>query len=256
VGSGRGPVILIGLLLLTGPVRAAESPPAAAADQPFEPPTVSFADGLVTVEADEVPLDQLLHSIADEAEVELHGEVVEPRPVTVRLDGVPIRQAIDRLLVDQNFTMRYRADGTLEWITLRGPSMERTTPAQRRRPPRVQNLETQLARTQIAVPPDLQAQMGGARVSLSRFLRGIIRIPGPNVRRIAMQMFLNTVERNSDMRAALRGMNPQAIQSFGRRYLGNRGDELVRYLSNHARDPAVRTRAKTAVARIDGPAGG
>jgi len=234
--------ILLAATLAGADVTPALEPPA---------PSVSFDDGLVSVEADGVPLDELLAAIGEASGVAIRGEVLDPRPVTVWLDGVPLREAVDRLLRRQNFTMRYRADGTLRWITLRGATLE-PRPA---RAERVQSFSTLVARGSIDVPPSLQPRFGAARVRLSRFLRTAGRLPEPALRRVCLHLFLNAVQRDAAMRGALRAMNVHRLDQFAQRYFGGRSRELVEFLSTQSADPGVRLRAKMA-ARWTGAATG
>jgi len=251
VAHGFGVAVLAGVLL-TAALAAAEVAPEAPAAGRFAPPLVSFDDGLVTVEAEAVPLDELLDAISEVSGVAIRGDVLDPRPVTVRLDAVPLRQAVDRLLRHQNFTMRYRADGTLRWITLRGASLA----AQPARAERLQSFSTLVARGVIDVPPSLEPRFGAARVRLSRFLRTAGRIAEAPLRRLCLRLFLNVVERDAAMRGALRALNVQRLDQFAHRHFGGRSSELVEFLSTQSADPGVRARAKMAARWVGAATGG
>src|SRR5262249_19728828 len=80
-------------------------------------PTVTVRDGKVTAALQQAPIDEVIDAIADETGAELRG-VAPEREVTLRLDAVPVEDALERLLGSPGFTLTYDADGNLKRIEL------------------------------------------------------------------------------------------------------------------------------------------
>jgi hypothetical protein len=75
--------------------------------QAVSPGQIRCANDRVSVALDGVPLASALQAIAAAAGARLHGEVARPSDVTVVFDALPLRDALPRLLGDQNFTLTY-----------------------------------------------------------------------------------------------------------------------------------------------------
>ena len=91
---------------------------------------VAYDDDRLTVHAEKVPLADVVREIGRQSGAEIVGEVRKPREVTRQFDGVPLFDALVRLLGEQNFTLRYGSEGKLRKISLLGePLAAQTTPA-------------------------------------------------------------------------------------------------------------------------------
>jgi hypothetical protein len=91
---------------------------------------VAYDDDRLTVHADRVPLADVVREIGRQSGAEIVGEVRKPRDVTRQFERVPLVDALARLLGEQNFTLRYGAEGKLRKISLLGePLAAQTTPA-------------------------------------------------------------------------------------------------------------------------------
>ena len=87
---------------------------ARAATEP-SPPRVVVRDGKVTARLEQAPLAAALAAIAQETGAEVRGEVLNPRPVTLELDAVPLEDALER-------AGRCRTVGVLHLVRGRLPS--------------------------------------------------------------------------------------------------------------------------------------
>jgi hypothetical protein len=101
-------------------------------------PLLAYREERLSVSLQRVPLADVMAMFARESGVEIDGEFDGTREVTHRFDGVPIAQALDRLLGDQNFTLTYAEDGRLRRLQLHGLAAPRRPirpPPIARRPP-------------------------------------------------------------------------------------------------------------------------
>ena len=93
-----------------------------------EPCVVAYDDDRLTVHAEKVPLADVVREIGRQSGAEIVGEVRKPREVTRQFDGVPLFDALVRLLGEQNFTLRYGSEGKLRRISLLGEPLAATAP--------------------------------------------------------------------------------------------------------------------------------
>jgi hypothetical protein len=125
----RGSVVLLGVLL-GAPTWALPAD---------VPPLLTYREERLSVRLERVPLADVMAMLASESGAEVDGELDGAREVTNRFDAVPIAQALDRLLGDQNFTLTYGEDGRLLRVRLHGLAAPRRPvrpPAATYRPPR------------------------------------------------------------------------------------------------------------------------
>ncbi|TMB18058.1 MAG: hypothetical protein E6J71_13305 [Deltaproteobacteria bacterium] len=105
---------------------------AAGADAGSPPHLLDYHDDRLTVHVQEVPLTEVVTEIARQSGADLRGQVCRPRDVSAAFEGEPLAAALERLLGEQNFTLRYGRDGQLQVIQLLGPPEARaasSTPA-------------------------------------------------------------------------------------------------------------------------------
>ena len=81
---------------------------------------VTYDADQVTVHARRVALADVVREIGRQSGAEVVGHVRKPRDVSQEFDGVPLVEALARLLEEQNFTLRYGPEGKLRTITLLG----------------------------------------------------------------------------------------------------------------------------------------
>jgi hypothetical protein len=222
---------------------------------PPSPPLVRYADGHVTVRADGAPLSGILERLADAASMRLRGEVVSDRLVTLRVTDVPLRQAVERLLVDQNFTLRYGADGQPRRLTLRGQPIVR--PPSRGRTGRVaqSGRAPLLFRQRFGSHPPLRiggilaGALGGAEARLPRIARATAD-RNPAIRRAAMRRMLTAIEVDPLLRTGFEAMTVHDLAAFARANALQYAPELTSFLAVHAGDGGVRRRARAALTSV------
>jgi len=114
---------LLALLVTAFPVTAS----GAEAGSPRR--VLDYRDDRVTLHVREVPLTEVLAEIARQSGAELRGQVCKPREVSAAFEGQPLVPALERLLGEQNFTLRYGPDGQLRMIQLLGQPQAPVAPS-------------------------------------------------------------------------------------------------------------------------------
>jgi hypothetical protein len=133
VGSSKSyvmrPVVpmLLGAVIAAAPVSAGDPP----APEVVPVPEVRYHDGRLTVYAAGALRADVLAAVEREAGISLAGSVLDARPVNKRFENVPLAEALDRLLGDQNFVLFYQ-DGRPHRVELGGLAQPRV-----RRSPRL-----------------------------------------------------------------------------------------------------------------------
>src|SRR5262245_10302812 len=84
------------------------------------PPHVDYRDDRVTLRASESALKDILDELGKQSGAEVRGQPAETGPVTLQLEAVPVREALERLLGERSFTLRYGEQGRLKAIELKG----------------------------------------------------------------------------------------------------------------------------------------
>ena len=105
---------------------------------------VAYSGDRLTVHAHGVPVTEIVAEIGRQTHAEIIGVVSKPRDVNQDVEAAPLVEALGRLLVDQNFTLRYGQSGELRTIRLLGeaaptkpsppPVAESPEPASKRPP--------------------------------------------------------------------------------------------------------------------------
>src|SRR5258706_2669850 len=111
--------LLVGVWLVSAPVWATTEGDLGT-PAPVAGPTVRYRDDKLSVDAHDVGLGALLKAIARESGAELVGAPRTERPVTVSFENIPLKEALERLVGAQNFTLKYQDGGALKAIELRG----------------------------------------------------------------------------------------------------------------------------------------
>jgi hypothetical protein len=87
-------------------------------------PAVEYADGRITADLKDADLSEVLGEITKQAKLEVRGTPTAQR-LSVRLEAVPLVDALSRLLQGQSFALTYDQAGELKGVRFLRPS---TTP--------------------------------------------------------------------------------------------------------------------------------
>jgi hypothetical protein len=89
---------------------------------------VRYRNDKLSVNVTDMPLTDVLKELGRKSGAEIKGEVRQPRNVTTEFEDVPLTEALERLLGEQNFTLTYGDDGGLKTVELRGGPEAPTKP--------------------------------------------------------------------------------------------------------------------------------
>src|SRR5689334_1934828 len=103
-----------------GAKEAAKEPAKEPEKEAAKPPTVRYRDDKVSVDLHEAPVETVLQVLAKESGAELVGSTRAEHPLTMSFEDVPLKEALERLVGAQNFTLKYDEHGKLRAIELRG----------------------------------------------------------------------------------------------------------------------------------------
>jgi hypothetical protein len=92
---------------------------------------VRYRDDKLTLRVDKMQVADILKEVARKSGAEIKGNVREPREISGQFDAVPLRDALPRLLGEQNFTLTYGEKGRLKTIELLGGPEEPLEPKQK-----------------------------------------------------------------------------------------------------------------------------
>jgi hypothetical protein len=98
---------------------AALSVPAGA--KPLE--LLEYKDDRVTMRAEDTPLADIIDALKRQSGAELHGTAPE-KTITLSLDNVPLRDALQRMLGEESFALTYGDKDKLKKLELRGGPSE------------------------------------------------------------------------------------------------------------------------------------
>ncbi len=211
--------------------------PAGAADIPA---TMRYEDGRLTVRLEGVPLDRVVEMLGSETGVEFRGELLDWRDVTKRFDGVPLPEALDRLLGRQNFILRYGADGRPRVVELQGLSQPRPVAKAGAKQPQPNALTLLKAAPPVPLSPVLRGALRVDTARPTRLLRAALHEPDAAVRLEAGRAFLASVESNALVRAALARADPASLTPLVRSAPPERVDALLADLGRRSHDPLLR----------------
>src|SRR5262245_34445678 len=125
--AARIAAVLCALALPAGSLRAADEPPAGAAETP-PGRVITYRDDALTVRLSNVSVTEVLDEIGRQANAEIRGGVVNERTVSTEFEAVPLPEALHRLLGDQNFALVYGDGDHLRAIKLLGGPQQVTKP--------------------------------------------------------------------------------------------------------------------------------
>jgi hypothetical protein len=212
-------------------------------------PSIAYDDGRLTVRLAGVPLDDVLDAVASETGIEIQGEIRDHRSVSKRFDAVPLPEALDRLLGNQNFLLTYEADGRPARLRLLGvpqPPLDATA-----RPVTILTLsQLVMDHPPVAVSRRLATVIGSPHASLSQLLIAARRAENPILRAEARALFVASIEKGRSLRDAFRRVDEGVLARFAQRRAGSRAHELLRHVAAGARDPEIRRRATRALDRL------
>lgn len=208
------------------------------------------------VRARDVPAADVLDAVAKATGAALRGRQAPETRVTLTFDPVPIPEALQRVLGDRSFTLRYGEGGRLLAVEL-GGGPEETAPRPRPpAPPVGELLAAADAHGRIAVDGKLAAALASDRATLGQLADTALRDSDADVRAAAMAAGLRALEADPALGraldAALDDADPAATGATLRAVAGARAEELAAYVATRAAGAGLRARAGRVLERLRG----
>src|SRR6266478_9029489 len=99
---------------------AALAAPGARSDEGAPERVIHYEGDTLTVRLTGAPVTDVLDELGRQAGAEIRGQVRDPGEVSAEFEGVPLAEALHRLLGDQNFALVYGNEGRLKSVRLLG----------------------------------------------------------------------------------------------------------------------------------------
>ena len=234
-------------------------------------PAVEYHDDRVTLRAADVPRADVVAALAHATGAELRGQVADPAPVTVTLDGVPLNDALHRLLGTQSFTVTYGTGGRVKTIALRGGPQDAAAgiaagaaviaaSSEWQTDERLQRAAATLggvAQREVPVNGRLAKAVGTRTPTFERLAQAALVDQDPRVRARALRAALATLEQDPELRDALAVtvtvLPPDVLVKFTREMASDGSEEFAARVARFARTSEVRRQATEVQRRLREP---
>lgn len=230
---------------------------------------IEYRKDVLTVKLESVPLTEVLAEVSKQSGAEVRGDVLQPRDLTMQLDKVPLKEALERLLGEQNFTLTYKDDGTLRAIELKGgreaapdktkpkPGVKYTKfPGDEGETPPLWRAVYGVFDDRGTVPVDgkLAKIVGSENARWDVLANTAIGAEDPGARREAVEAGMEAFEKDPDLEkafeAATAGASDADLAAFARATTYDRAEDLVRNIRNATQDPELRERANAVLREL------
>ncbi|MCW5892539.1 MAG: hypothetical protein KIT14_18655 [bacterium] len=243
------------------------APRAGAAEAAKEPPrpTVIWTHDAVTVRAEQAPASTVVSLIGKESGAQVRGVVPPERTVTLDLEKVPVKEALERILGEQNFTLTYADDGTLKTIELKGWRQEApptTVPApdvagrDRGDTPEMWYRMYLLFedRQPVAVDGKVAEVSGKEQLNWDYLANVTYGVNDAQTRREAVRTAMRAIESDPEFKAAIlsaaRGVSAADFAQFARATTFDRAEELMRNIARESKIPEFQQQARAVLIEL------
>src|SRR5438128_1390388 len=192
----------------------------------------------------------------------IRGQVRDPREVSVEFEGVPLAEALHRMLGDQNFALVYGNERRLKSVRLLGgpqtAAAAAPTPAAAAppaSPPSAPGIMDAFAKhAPIAVAGHLGEALGGHEASLLQLFDLSVHHVDPTVRAEAARIVIGTIDTDPSLRASvlaqLNAMDDAALGALFRSMAGDNAQEVAMQIMTTARTSEFRSKASAVLQQL------
>jgi hypothetical protein len=219
-------------------------------------PTVQYAGGRLTVDLRDADLGDVLGEVARQARLEVHGTVTAQR-VSVRLEAVPLVDALPRLLKGQSFALTYDATGGVKGVRFLGSSTALwpvPVPETTASTPDVEQSGWLAASARpVQVGGLLASALGAEETNFSTIMGVALQSGDERLRADALRVGLRVLDAEPELRAdvlrTLDGLDDESLVAWLTEVARDNAEEVARRTARMARSRPLRQRAK-AVERL------
>lgn len=269
-------LVVAALLAATVPARAEPPAPPAAATPPSKdtpegakpapekpPGVVRYANDKVTIDVKDMAAAALVDEIARQAGAKVTGSVDTVAPVTANWTDLPLKDALEHVLGQQNFTLTYSEEGALRAIQLRGGQQQQQVVAG---PGDVKEGENRITtseyalfkafdiREPIPVEGAVAKRLGKSMAPWDLLTNTAFADEDPAVRRSAVKSGMQAFEGNEELRekvvSTTNGMTDAQLAAFARAYMYHRAEDFVRNVKRATTLPDFRHRASNVLREL------
>jgi hypothetical protein len=213
------------------------------ADPQTQPLRVEYRKDALSVHAGGVPLSSVLAEVSRVTGCRIVGLVEEQRDITADFDGVPVEEALRRLLGSQPFATRYRKDdlATIELVD-RGkggePVIVYPTPARSASPDKPLTMPLAGA---------LATRLGAPSAPITQVATVALGDPDASMRSAATQAIVAAIDANPQLRdefiAVYGRMADEALVHMSQAMPGT--SDFFEYMSQHTQSKELRDKAES-----------
>jgi hypothetical protein len=220
-------------------------------------PDVRYEDGRVTADLRDVALADAVGAIAAKAGLELRGTPT-PQTLTMRLDAVPLAEAMARLCEGQSVALTYDAGGALKEVRFVDPSAaDPGRSAARDELPAAPDdgAPGAIAASERPVPVDglLAEALGADRSTFLQIVGVALQVGDARLRLEALRAALHLLDTEPDLRAEVsrtfEGLSEAYLAEWLERIAGPDAEEIARNTARLSHWKALRRQA-AAVRRL------
>jgi hypothetical protein len=219
---------------------------------------IQYEKDALTVRLTKVPLSDVINELGRQSGAEIRGQVRADRDVTVEFDGVPLPEALHRLLGDQNFALIYGDGGRLAAVRLlggpQGPSGQKP-PTPTSPQTASTNLAALVARHEpVPVSGQLVQVVGNTAASFQQLFDIALHNEDATVRGEAVRTVIGALEADSALRAAVVGelsnVEDTALGALLRGAAGEHAEEIAMQIMTQARASEIRVKASSVLQKL------
>lgn len=229
---------------------------------------LEYRNGRLTVRAEDTPLADVIDALKRQSGAELHGTAPETT-VTAKLDAVPLREALERLLGAESFVLTYGDNERLKKIELRGGPVAAPQKSEPAPEPSVnfgshdgKTPEHWLAvldnlRASVPVTGRLREVAGTENAGWDFVLSKASQHDDPTLRADAIRAGVRAIENHPEMRegviGALLRMDDEQLATYVRAMARSVEDEPVPFVKSivrYSRHSDVRSRAHALIRQL------
>src|SRR6266404_1795631 len=241
---------------------AALAAPGARSDEGAPERVIHYEGDTLTVRLAGAPVTDVLDELGRQAGAEIRGQVRDPHEVSAEFEGVPLAEALHRLLGDQNFALVYGNQGRLKSVRLLGGPQTAAAaapiPAAAAPPagqPSAPGIVDAFAKhAPIAVAGHLGEALGGHEASLLQLFDLSVHNADPTVRAEAARIVIGTIDTDPSLRASvlaqLNAMDDAALGAFFRSMAGDNAQEVAMQIMTTARTSEFRSKASVVLQQL------
>jgi hypothetical protein len=237
------------LALALGAARVAHGTEATGGDR-----VVEYRDDRLSVRLEHVPLVEVFQELARITGATVRGQVIDAHEVSVEFHDVPLTEALQRLLGNQNFTLIYDGSGNLRTVRLLGGAQELiANPGEGK-----QSKLAELFRNHAPVPVSqrLAKVLGGPTATFEQLGTAALDNEDQAVRAEALGTIVTAVEAEPALKAAvvtvITAMDDLTVATTAKAFAGQRAPDVLSAIAQRTVVPEARVRANKAFRILTG----